>query len=404
MQARGSRRRVLFVCEAVSLAQVARCAVLAASLDPDKTEVHFAAACFEPVVFEGTQFKRWDIRSITTQQVERAIRSGMRIHGRSALERYVDDEQRLFREIRPDVVIGDLRPSLSISAAVARVPYVNLVNAYWSPHAVRLAFPMPDHPLVRVLGVELAGKHFPRYLPSVLRYFASPVNQLRERQGLRPFGDLLEVMVHGDVTLHPDVPMLAPTRGAPRHHCYLGPVRWSARTRAPAWWSRAGVSKPVIYLTMGSTGDTRLLPVLVEALSGLRADVLVATAGRWSPGRLPDNVMLADYLPGDLACRRAAVVICNGGASTAIQALAESTPVLGIPFNLDQYLAMAGVEACGAGICLRGSSLSSSQIQAAVQQLLTTSSYGEGASRLASEFRRWDSSARFRDAIADITG
>jgi UDP:flavonoid glycosyltransferase YjiC (YdhE family) len=34
-------------------------------------------------------------------------------------------------------------------------------------------------------------------------------------------------------------------------------------------------------------------------------------------------------IPGDLAARKASVVVCNGGAGTGYQALAEGTPIVG---------------------------------------------------------------------------
>ena len=43
----------------------------------------------------------------------------------------------------------------------------------------------------------------------------------------------------------------------------------------------------------------------------------------------------------------------NGGSTTGYQALAEGRPVLGIPFNLDQYLASQAIERTGAGLVVR---------------------------------------------------
>ena len=50
------RPRILFVAEAVTLAQVVRLATLARGLDPARYEVHFASARFDELVFAGTAF------------------------------------------------------------------------------------------------------------------------------------------------------------------------------------------------------------------------------------------------------------------------------------------------------------------------------------------------------------
>ena len=51
-------RRVLFVSEAVTLAQVVRLATLARALDPTRFDVHFAASHFDEMIFAETTFTR----------------------------------------------------------------------------------------------------------------------------------------------------------------------------------------------------------------------------------------------------------------------------------------------------------------------------------------------------------
>ena len=175
-------RRVLFVSEAVTLAQVVRLATLARALDPTRFDVHFAASHFDEMIFAGTTFTRTRIHSLAPATVAARVASGRRIYGGRTLRRYVDEERTLLRALGPRLVVGDLRLSLSVSAALERVPYVSLINAYWSPHVVREDFPLPDHPIVNLLGVRLAARYFPKARPSVFRYFARPVNALRARQ------------------------------------------------------------------------------------------------------------------------------------------------------------------------------------------------------------------------------
>ncbi|HMC57878.1 MAG TPA: hypothetical protein VKJ01_01680, partial [Candidatus Solibacter sp.] len=64
----------------------------------------------------------------------------------------------LIRGIRPDLAIGDLRPSLPISARLEGTSCAVVMNAYWSPYARRRSI-IPALPLTRVV---------PPYLPLVL--------------------------------------------------------------------------------------------------------------------------------------------------------------------------------------------------------------------------------------------
>ncbi|MFC3374324.1 hypothetical protein ACFOLJ_00110 [Rugamonas sp. CCM 8940] len=75
------------------------------------------------------------------------------------MRRYVEDDLHVFKQARPDLVVGDFRLSLSISARLAGLPYVALSNAYWSPY-VRQRYPLPDIPLARLRPLALAGACF----------------------------------------------------------------------------------------------------------------------------------------------------------------------------------------------------------------------------------------------------
>ncbi|MDE3168099.1 MAG: hypothetical protein KGN36_20020 [Acidobacteriota bacterium] len=53
------------------------------------------------------------------------------------VRRYLAEDRNLIRGLRPDLVAGDMRPSLSISARLEGVPCAVLMNAYWSPPPMR---------------------------------------------------------------------------------------------------------------------------------------------------------------------------------------------------------------------------------------------------------------------------
>jgi UDP:flavonoid glycosyltransferase YjiC (YdhE family) len=159
-----------------------------------------------------------------------------------------------------------------------------------------------------------------------------------------------------------------------------------------------------VYVTLGSSGQTAALPVVLDAAASLGCQVMVATAGRTKLGDVPPRAHVATYLPGHLAARRAEVVISNGGSTTSYQALAEGRPVLGLPFNLDQYLAMQAIEASGAGLALRAGALTREQVRDALARLLGEASFKQAALRTRAEFGRWPATARFGAFLDEVTG
>ena len=394
--------RLLFMVEAVTLAQVVRLATLARSLPERDYEIHFASARFDPLIFAGATFGRWPIESVSPEDAERAVAWGLRVHGPTTLFRHAQADRALFEKLQPDLIVSDLRWSLAASAPAAGIPVLSLCNAYWSPHAVRERFPLPDHPLVALLGVSIADRFFPRALPAVFRHFAKPVDALRAAQGLPPLGSLEEVIAWGHRTLYADPPGLVPMgETLPGSHRFLGPVQWTPDLPAPP--DSLGKHRPLVYATMGSSGNLKVLPAVLEALAGLEVDVLLATANRPVSG-LPGNVHAVPYVRGDLAARRSAVVVSNGGSSTGYQALAEGTPVVGLPWNLDQYLASEAIEHASAGVTVRSGGATAGEVRAAVVRALEDPSLKAGAARVAEGMRGLDAAAAFRGVVDEVLG
>jgi UDP:flavonoid glycosyltransferase YjiC (YdhE family) len=405
------KQRLLFVAENVTLAQVVRLVTLARALDPEQYELHFACSDFPELVFEGTRFHCHPLATLAAEVAERALQAGRRLYEKPTLLRYIDAEMALIRAVRPAFVIGDFRLSLPTSAELCGVPSAVLINAYWSPFARRGAFPVPDHPIVKWLGEGLTEQYFPQAIPRVFQHFANPVNAARKKHGLPPVGSLLQVLTHADYTLYPDDPWLTPLELAPPNHRFLGPVFWqpelSQKSSSPL--SQAALQsaleqteRPLVYVTLGSSGDLRLLPMILVALAKLPVTAIVATAGRVELRDVPPNVVALPFVRGSEVARRARVVVSNGGSTTGYQALGEGTPVVGIPSNFDQYLATQAIVAAGAGVLIKARQASADNIEASLALALRDTEMQAAARRIAERFASHDSGAAFRSFVGEV--
>jgi UDP:flavonoid glycosyltransferase YjiC (YdhE family) len=144
------------------------------------------------------------------------------------------------------------------------------------------------------------------------------------------------------------------------------------------------------------------MPIAIAGLRKLDIPLMVATAGRVDPARLEPPILAAKFLPGSDAAKRASFVVCNGGSSTAYQALAQGRPVLGIASNLDQYLAMTAVRDAGAGILLRADSLTPEKVEAAGRTLIEDTKYQLAARRVARALRSYDCAERFGGVLREL--
>jgi UDP:flavonoid glycosyltransferase YjiC (YdhE family) len=114
---------------------------------------------------------------------------------------------------------------------------------------------------------------------------------------------------------------------------------------------------------------------------------------------VPGNVVVTDFAPGEEVARKSAVVVTNGGASTSYQALAVGTPVLGLPSNLDQYLAMTAIEHAGAGRLVRAGSATVDEVRAGLSHLLESPQPRQQAQHISESFAQINCHAQFSNVL-----
>lgn len=395
--------RVLFFAETVTLAHLARPIALARGLDPAGCAISIACDPRYQRFLADTPWQPLPLDSISSQQFLQALAQGKPVYDAETLRRYVKEDLHLIDQVKPDVIIGDFRLSLSISARLAAIPYLTITNAYWSPYFAGNGFPLPVLPVSKTLPLALARTLFRLAQPLAFRLHCRPLNQVRKEHGLESLGsDLRRIYTDADHILYADLPELFPMKPLPSTHHHLGPILWSPPVAPPPWWNELPTGKPLVYLTLGSSGQTQLLPTILSALADLPVTVIAASAGVLPDRPIPPNARIADYLPGTEAAARAGLVICNGGSLTSQQALVAGVPVLGIASNMDQFLNMGAITAAGAGRLLRADRLDKAALHGAAVEMLAASSYRSSAGRLATHFARYRAEQRFAEIVRQV--
>jgi UDP:flavonoid glycosyltransferase YjiC (YdhE family) len=173
-----ARKRILFFAEAVTLAHIARISVLAASLDPLRYEAVIACrSSLHPLLPAG--IRCLPLNSIPSEQFVAALARGGRVYSLATLRRYAQEDRELISAETPDLIVGDFRLSLSVSARLAQRPYVAICNAYWSPYARYSRMPLPELPMTQLLPLPLAEAAFRASLFASMAWHERPLNQLR---------------------------------------------------------------------------------------------------------------------------------------------------------------------------------------------------------------------------------
>lgn len=146
--------RILFFSEAVSLAHISRPAVLARALWKAGLPEHFVCVrnTFGPCRWWAPPLRcSRCIESPHRERFER-IEAGRRPYEQATIDAYCEADRALIQSFKPDLVVSDFRLSLSISAALERVPQATITNAYWSPYSTRRSCAAPDMQPMRLFG------------------------------------------------------------------------------------------------------------------------------------------------------------------------------------------------------------------------------------------------------------
>jgi MGT family glycosyltransferase len=306
------------------------------------------------------------------------------------------------RTIDPDAIVGDLRWSLSTSARACSIPYVSIANACWTDKFA-YGVDLPEgHFSTRIFGKRLAQRAFPAYTRMMMKFGALGYAEVRKKHGLPPVRTMWEA-VQGDITLLCDLPEFMPViRDTPPSFRYTGPLLWEANIPLPSWYSRLDRSRPTIYFTMGSTGDTKFFEEAVRVFGNTQFQVLITTGGLAEVRDPPPNVFIAKYAPGEALMAVSDVVVSHGGNGTVYQALSRGVPIIGLPSIFDQEVNMRRVCALGAGIQLSNKGYTGELLQVAVSTILNDQRYRDRCKQLAVRIARMDGRRRAALHIHDF--
>ncbi len=397
-----TKKRILFVGEGVTLSHVIRPLFLATHLRKENYDITFACdKRYRPMV-ENTGLTWYNLSSMSPEEFNKKLSSGDPVYSYGQLKEYIADEKELFATLKPDIIVGDFRISLGISSPIEQIPYVCLANAYWSPFATHKEFPLPELQIIKILGPKIAKPIFQTFFPMFSLLHCNGFNRLSHENKLPPIKSLREMYSQGTWTLYTDTPQLVPTQNLPSNHFYLGPICELPNMSQPAWWENLPKNKPIIYLSLGSSGEISILRLIKDVLKAMEVSVIFATSGRVNSNSLPNNFFATDYVSGLEVAKIAQLFITNGGSGSIYQGLSYGVPILGFPTNMDQFFVMEQIQSLEAGKLIRPSLATTTTISQSIHELLTQRSYQQSAQNLANEIKQFDPANRFKNFIDSI--
>jgi UDP:flavonoid glycosyltransferase YjiC (YdhE family) len=397
------KKRILFFCETVTLAHFIRSHSLIKSLAGDEYEIHLAAGEIPPSMLAevSSVCQVWPLPSAIASKVFlQALAQGRLPYSRSVVESQVQEDFELIQKVKPDLVVGDFRLSLAISARVAKVPYINISNITWHPKA-KISPQVPDLKIVRTFG-----ETFSLFISKLVRpwmdyQFLKPFSKVAKQYGRPSFRGLFHLYVDGDYVLYSDTATLAPVPDLRENEIIAGPI-FSSIAQSQSEIPDMDPNFPNVVISLGSSGNQECLPIIIKAFQDLPVNLFVSTAGSPTTIQNSKNLFVAPYLPLDSLLEKATVFVCSGGSASGYISLKNGVPMLAIPSNLDQFHFTSLVCEHGAALRLRIEEINQSALQEALGRLLSEPSFRHTAKRFGKEIQKENANRKFQELTQSV--
>lgn len=396
--------KILFLLEAVTLSHVVRSVKLSSGLASH--ELVFASTDLPSFVKDDLQKLHECVlipNGVKPGDFQKSIYLGKPIYTESVIENYIKNDLALIEKYSPDIVVSDFRVSAPVSCKLANVPLLTLANVIWSPYAIQ-KMQAPENQSLDLMGPTLGAWAMKLLSPLFFKKLYQPMNVVRKKHGLKPLNNLYEMYTAGDYIGYLDPAGLVNTLELPENHKFLGPVTYSVKAAAPEWRQEFLAANHKAVVALGSSGNINNLSTIVDAFDDFPGKVVLATSGRQAPIVTDEKFIVANYIDLDQLLPYADLFVGNGGSSTNYQALMHGVPVIGIPFNLDQYFSMASIEKAGAGILMRSGKLSSHDLKKNIHNLTSSDTFKNSIKNFSNELKTYNSSQLFSEYIHSILG
>jgi N-glycosyltransferase len=197
----------------------------------------------------------------------------------------------------------------------------------------------------------------------------------------------------------------------PNTRCYRHENPGTAADQIPSFVPRFRGDRPRILASLGTIaphaaeGHRRLLQAVVDALSVIDCDAIVAT-GRGAPasefGNVPAHVQLVEYVPQPELLVTCDLFVTHAGHNSVRETLRAGTPVVAVPMFAEQPYNAVRCAAVGVGEAIPASMASATLIAEACRQVLADPCYQQRTQQLCADMMSLPSLEVFIDDLVGL--
>ena len=332
------------------LSHYLRCLVFAERYyDSEEYEVCFAASEEYDQYVHRAGYKSFPCEKFDAARVmEDSRRFDFSWLNEADINRVFNSQAECIRNLQPDLVIGDMAPTLRMAAEITGIRYISLQNGYMTAYSIGCRSLPTKHPAYNYLH------RLPKNLLDPLTAYGEtlafkkihkPFGRIRRYNKLKQFDSYLDEM-QGDENLICDLPELFPQKNLPANFRFIAPLMYRESTSENTWLRAVDRSKPVIFVSMGSTGRW-------EGLRFLNSEIYTAftviTAGDRSAVLNAPHIIACPFVDMAEVLEISDLMICHGGNGTIYHGLEAGVFMLCLTSHFEQEWNVKALERLGYG-------------------------------------------------------
>ena len=314
-----------------------------------------------------------------------------------------------FEDLRIDAVLGDqMEAAGGLVAEALGLPFISVACAL--PVNREAGIPLPVMPFDYAVGER--ALHMAEGSTRVYDWMMTPHRRAIEAETRR-----LGIPVRG--ALHECLSPIAqisqtvaafefPRKQLPPGFHHVGPLR-AASHQAPARIEALPAidpDRPFIFASLGTLQGHRfdLFKRIAKACRQLDAQLLIAHCGGLDARQAAaletiGSTRVCAFAPQEAALARADAVVSHAGLNTAMDAVANNTPILALPIAFDQPGVAARIRHAGVGLSASPRFASATRLAQHLRRLLDEPGFKERCAWLAGSIRQAGGSARAANIV-----
>ncbi|MET3115507.1 UDP:flavonoid glycosyltransferase YjiC (YdhE family) [Pedobacter sp. CG_S7] len=331
------------------LSHYLRCLVLADTYDKNVYEIYFiSSGTYDHFVLDHG-YKTFNCLQFDEQYVMQcSTRFDFSWLSLPELERIMLAQVASIKELKASIAIGDVAPTLKMATTLTDIEHISLLNGYMTryyAHSRKISRTHKTFFFIKFLPEVLAELLTNMGEKIAFKKIQQPFNDLRLKYGLLSMPNYL-FEIEGNVNLICDLPVLFPQENLPPAYQFIGPLVYQYQEQDDTWLDDIPAGKPVICVSLGSTGDWNKLRFLNNSYY---SKYTIVTTGDKEKVLSAAHILSRGFVNLNQVLKLCDLMICHGGNGTIYHGIFNHVYMLCHSSNFEQEWNISALEKGGYG-------------------------------------------------------